>query len=99
MRQVKIAFLRDHLSAILASLRSQGEVTVLDRNDPVAIIYPAEEGRTEIQSARVARLIKEGVLTSAQGPVNARILETEPVQGVGQFSSSAIIEQDRQERV
>jgi prevent-host-death family protein len=75
MQAVKIADLKNNLSRHLARVRRGGELTVLDRDTPVARIVPfshgepgstrgagRQGGKTEA-SERIAELARQGVLS------------------------------------
>jgi prevent-host-death family protein len=72
MKQVRIADLKNNLSRHLAQVRRGGEITVYDRDTPVARIVPyvvpdgASAGRSGAAAAasaeRVAGLVRQGVL-------------------------------------
>jgi prevent-host-death family protein len=72
---VKIADLKNNLSRHLARVRRGSEITVYDRNTPVARILPyrAGDGRTATSpgaadeaTERVALLAKQGVLSAGR---------------------------------
>jgi prevent-host-death family protein len=73
MNMVKIADLKNNLSRHLARVRKGGELTVMDRNTPVARIIPfspadvaersASGGQTDQTAERIADLARQGVLS------------------------------------
>jgi prevent-host-death family protein len=74
MQAVKIADLKNNLSRHLAHVRKGGELTVLDRNTPVALIIPfthqdtrgkraGRSGQKPGAAERVATLARQGVLS------------------------------------
>jgi prevent-host-death family protein len=76
MQPVKIADLKNNLSRHLARVRRGGEITVLDRDTPVARIVPfthaetsgnraaARTGSKSTAAERVAALARQGVLSA-----------------------------------
>ena len=70
MEMVKIADLKNNLSRHLARVRRGGEITVYDRDTPVARIVPfvprpaagRRSGRDEQAAERVADLARQGIL-------------------------------------
>ncbi len=65
---VNIAHLKNNLSRHLARVRRGGEITVCDRDTPIARIVPFREtgqatGAGEAAAERIAGLVREGVLS------------------------------------
>jgi prevent-host-death family protein len=90
MKQVRIADLKNNLSRHLAQVRRGGEITVYDRDTPVARIVPyvvpdgASAGRSGAAAAasaeRVAGLVRQGVLSHGHPQAVADWLEAhEPI--------------------
>jgi len=46
MKKVKIAEFKSHLSAYLSQVRKGGEITVLDRKEPIARVIPFSSGES-----------------------------------------------------
>jgi antitoxin (DNA-binding transcriptional repressor) of toxin-antitoxin stability system len=70
MNMVKIADLKNNLSRHLAHVKQGGQITVLERDKPVARIIPfnpAEPGTAEAAdpavAERLAELVRQGILT------------------------------------
>jgi prevent-host-death family protein len=88
MQVVKIADLKNNLSRHLARVRRGGEITVYDRDTPVARIVPfvPDEARARRGSARdasgtaerIADLVREGVLSPGDTQALARWLDEHP---------------------
>jgi prevent-host-death family protein len=83
---VKIADLKNNLSRHLARVRRGSEITVYDRNTPVARILPyrpderATDGtrRDDEVPARVAMLVQQGVLSAGHPGALAEWVEAHP---------------------
>ena len=85
MRQVKIADLKNNLSRHLEGVRRGGELTVCDRETPVARLVPfapehAADGRVAEGdapgAARLADLVRQGIVFVGDLRVVATWLET-----------------------
>jgi len=87
MNVVNIAHLKNNLSRHLARVRRGGEITVYDRDTPVARIVPFVPGATPATPGatdtadRVADLVRQGVLSPGDPRAVASWLETRrPIQ-------------------
>ena len=88
MNQVKIADLKNNLSRHLARVRQGGEITVVDRDTPVARIIPflhhaqpnrAASSRRQAKSTeRLADLARQGVLSPGDSLALDRWLNDHP---------------------
>jgi prevent-host-death family protein len=85
MQMVKIADLKNNLSRYLARVRRGAEITVYDRNTPVARLVPfvagdARRGATKDTATqdRVADLVRQGVLSAGDTQALARWLDAHP---------------------
>jgi prevent-host-death family protein len=102
---VKIADLKNNLSRHLARVRRGGEITVLDRDTPVARIVPfvhgekpdrARPGIAESDTiergiaARIADLTRQGVLSPGDPKAVATWLEDHPPVRLPAGSPSAV---------
>jgi antitoxin (DNA-binding transcriptional repressor) of toxin-antitoxin stability system len=74
MKKVSISKLKNELSAILATIRSVGSITVCDRDQPVAVIYPPELSAVNDESGRAARLERAGIIRPARGRLDLKLL-------------------------
>jgi antitoxin (DNA-binding transcriptional repressor) of toxin-antitoxin stability system len=74
MKKVSISKLKNELSAILATLKSVGSITVCDRDQPVAVIYPPQLSALDNESGRVARLERAGIIGPARGRLDLKLL-------------------------
>jgi prevent-host-death family protein len=87
MQLVKIADLKNNLSRHLARVRRGGQITVMDRDTPVARLVPftpTEPGTgkaaTERTAARVDDLVRQGVLSPGDPrAVDAWLATRQPV--------------------
>jgi antitoxin (DNA-binding transcriptional repressor) of toxin-antitoxin stability system len=85
MALIKIADLKNNLSRHLQLVKQGGQITVLERDKPVARIIPfnpADAGPGDARDAatveRVAALVREGVLTPGDPAAAARWLDAHP---------------------
>lgn len=90
MGMVKIADLKNNLSRHLAHVRQGGQITVLDRETPIARIVPFVSGATAARrgggadagaAERMADLVRQGVLTPGDPKAAAAWLDShEPLE-------------------
>ncbi len=100
MKQVKIADLKNNLSRHLTRVRRGGEITVLDRDTPVARIVPfvhggpaarqTAGGTPDETAARVADLARQGILSPGDPQAVAKWLEQHPPTRRPRRSRSAV---------
>ncbi len=86
MNVVNIADLKNNLSRHLARVRKGGEITVMDRNTPVARIIPFAPARPAREQAgnrepdataqRIADLARQGVVSPGEPQTVAEWVET-----------------------
>jgi antitoxin (DNA-binding transcriptional repressor) of toxin-antitoxin stability system len=82
MALIKIADLKNNLSRHLAHVKQGGQITVLDRDTPVARIIPfnpagpADEATDPAGGDRMADLARQGILTLGDSPAAGRWLAT-----------------------
>jgi antitoxin (DNA-binding transcriptional repressor) of toxin-antitoxin stability system len=80
MALIKIADLKNNLSRHLAHVKQGGQITVLDRDTPVARIVPfnpagaADEATDPAVADRMAELARQGILTLGDSPAAGRWL-------------------------
>lgn len=77
MKRVSISKLKNDLSAIIAKLGSMGSITVYDRKQPVAVIYPAQ-ARTDDDQGRLSRLERSGIVERAKAGIDIKLVLSEP---------------------
>ncbi len=80
MNKVKIADLKNNLSRHLARVRRGGEITVLDRDTPVARIVPFVQARGSSQGDRAAAerlddLARQGIVSPGDPQALAQWLD------------------------
>lgn len=88
MNTVKIADLKNNLSRHLAQVRRGREITVFDRDTPVARLVPFVHGDTAARRApgqaatgaadRIAGLVRQGVLSPGDPQAVAGWMDTHP---------------------
>ena len=75
MRRVKIAELKDHLSAHLRSVENGDELEVTDRDRPIARIVPVPGGRAALRMKPPKRPFAE-IRDKRYAPANWKIRST-----------------------
>jgi len=97
MDRVSISQLKDQLSAYLKKVQAGETVVVMDRNTPVAQLAPLPQPSDE--SAWIAKLEAEGVLTPAKGPrLTIEELRRRRVVAPGAAVLEALLEERREGR-
>ncbi len=99
MKSVKIADLKNNLSRHLARVRQGAQITVLDRETPIARIVPfvpaapADAAGTETDPAaaeRITDLVRQGVLSPGDPRAFADWLDSHPPVRLPAGSPSAV---------
>ena len=100
MNLVKIADLKNNLSRHLARVRRGVEITVVDRDTPVARIVPFVHGERATRAAsstdktgvaeRMADLVRQGILSPGDSQGLARWLDRHPPVRLPAGSPSAV---------
>ena len=99
MNTAKIADLKNNLSRYLTRVRHGDEITVIDRDTPIARLVPfvhghapvtAKKGERDASAARIADLARKGVVAAAEaGGVAEWLDEHKPVR-IPKGSPSAV---------
>jgi prevent-host-death family protein len=99
MNAVKIADLKNNLSRHINRVRRGGEITVLDRDTPVARIVPfvhgegaarRDAGRDEVDAGRIADLARQGVISPGDPEALSDWLDRHPPLQMPAGSPSAV---------
>lgn len=95
MKTTTVAYLKEHLSALLRRVQQGETVLILSRGRPVGRLEPVRPSGDEADSARVARLERAGVLRPPSESVDWRpILKASPVRtNKGQSVLSALLDE------
>lgn len=71
---------KNRLSALLARVRRGARIVITDRGVPVAMLVPPDEAGTDTaSSARLAGLVRAGLVARRRRPVSRALLEARPV--------------------
>ena len=71
---------KNRLSALLARVRRGARIIITDRGVPVAMLVPPDEaGADTASSARLAGLVRAGLVARRRRPVTRALLEAPPV--------------------
>jgi antitoxin (DNA-binding transcriptional repressor) of toxin-antitoxin stability system len=94
---VKIADLKNNLSRHISHVRQGGQITVLDRDTPVARIVPflpaetaGQRGTEPATAERMADLARQGVLTLGDAPAAVEWLDAHPPLRLPRGSRGAV---------
>lgn len=79
MERVSVSNLKAHLSHYLRQVRKGGEVQVLDRGTPVAMLTALPPSKVREDDQRLQRLVESGVVRPGSGDAR-KILEEEPLE-------------------
>jgi prevent-host-death family protein len=77
MKKASITEAKNNLSALLDSVKSGSSVLIVDRGQPVARLEPVRGVASE-GDHRLARLIREGVVSPGRAAVPKEIFATRP---------------------
>ena len=99
MKKVSITEAKNGLSALIDGLKGGSRFLIVDRGRPVARLEPVTNGGHEEPDGRLSRLVREGVVRPARGPL-ARSLFSEPLPRPKDDLSvvAALIEERREGR-
>jgi prevent-host-death family protein len=71
MKKSSITETKNNLSRLLEEVKSGTTILILDRNKPVARLEPIAAD-SDTNSDRVARLVRQGLLSTAKHPLNVQ---------------------------
>jgi antitoxin (DNA-binding transcriptional repressor) of toxin-antitoxin stability system len=99
MKKVSITDAKNGLSALIDGLRGGSRFLIVDRGRPVARLEPVTSSGKEETDGRLSRLVREGVIRPARGPL-ARSLFSDPLPRSSSKASvvAALIEERREGR-
>ena len=98
MKTTTVAYLKEHLSALLRRVQRGETVLILNRGQPVGRIEPVRPAGDEGDSERVARLEKAGILRPpAELAGWGAILKPSPIRAEKGQSVLATLLEDRSE--
>jgi prevent-host-death family protein len=96
MKKASITEAKNNLSALIDGLKGGGSsVLIMDRGRPVARLQPVEHE----YEARLAGLVREGLVRPRRGPLPRMLLTTPPPAAKGRASVlEALLEERREGR-
>lgn len=94
MKSYNISYLKNNLSAILSKLHSTGgAVRILDRDTPIAIIYPYTEEDSE---RKLSELEEQGIITRPMQGVPDAFFSTARPKSMQQHDIVKMLIEDRE---
>lgn len=96
MTQVSVTELKSRLSQYLREVRRGGEVQILDRGRPVALLTGLPSPQAESADERRDRLVRAGILRPGRGNI-LQYLEEHPPLKLG-IDLSAALQEEREDR-
>jgi antitoxin (DNA-binding transcriptional repressor) of toxin-antitoxin stability system len=94
MKSYNISYLKNNLSAILAKLhKSGGAVRILDRDTPIAIIYPYAEQDVDL---KLSELEEQGIVTPPTQAIPDTFFNTARSKSVLKIDLAKMLIDDRE---
>jgi antitoxin (DNA-binding transcriptional repressor) of toxin-antitoxin stability system len=97
MKQASITEAKNNLSALIDGLKSGESVLIMDRGRPVAWLEAATGLSDGESDARVAQLIRQGLLRPRRKPLDLELLREPPPQTKSGVSAVEMLLQERRE--
>ena len=100
MKTTTVAYLKEHLSALLRRVQRGESLLILSRGQPVGRIEPIRPTGDEVDSDRMARLERAGVLRPPAETADWRpIMKASPIRArEGQSVLAALLDERREGR-
>src|SRR3954464_10626043 len=96
MKKASISDAKNGLSALIDSVKKGATVLIVDRGRPVARLEPVTSGRHADVDGRLGRLVRDGAVRPARGPLAKKVLTSPPPRARQHASAlSALIEERR----
>jgi prevent-host-death family protein len=96
MTVVSVSELKAHLSRYLREVRRGGEVQIVDRGKPIALLVAVVDRGREPEADQRRRLVANGILRAGDGRI-AEVLDEPPLDLP--VSLAAVLEQERGDRL
>jgi prevent-host-death family protein len=98
MKKASITEAKNHLSALIDSVKGGSPVLIVDRGRPVARLEPVN-GAASDDDARLARLVRDGIVRRARGGVHKGLFATNPPRArKGVSAVRALLDERREGR-
>ena len=94
MHKVNISYLKNNLSAILAKLNSYASVVIMDREAPVAVLYPYTS-KNSADIGHLADLERKGILRRSHKQLDLKLLKSKPPRLLQEVDVSQMLINDR----
>lgn len=99
MKTVSLSEAKNHLSALIDGLKEGSGVLIMDRGRPVARLEPVATGNNADDDARLARLIRKGIVRPARAKLPKSFFTDElPRLKGGASVVEALLEERREGR-
>ncbi|MBM3777868.1 MAG: type II toxin-antitoxin system Phd/YefM family antitoxin [Acidimicrobiia bacterium] len=96
MKKASITEAKNGLSALVDHVRGGASVLIVDRGRPVARLEPVGSAG-EDEGGRLARLVREGIVRPARGPLPTRLLRSRPPRAKPTSSGVRALLEERRE--
>ena len=96
MKKASITQAKNNLSALIDSVKGGSPVLIVDRGQPVARLEPVRGVASENDN-RLARLVREGVVSPARGGVPKELFATKPPSAKKGNSGVRVLLDERRE--
>jgi prevent-host-death family protein len=99
MKKVGITQAKNHLSALIDSVKGGAPILIVDRGRPVARLEPVMGGGGNEPDGRLSRLVRDGIVRPGRGQLPRLLLRDEPPAPKGGASAlTALIKERRDGR-
>lgn len=95
MKRASITEAKNGLSALIDRVRHGDAIVIEDRGVPVARLEPVSSAGPAASDGRLARLVRQGAIRPARGPVPRRVLAEPPPVPSGRASLSRVLLDER----
>lgn len=96
MKKASITEAKNNLSALIDGVKGGSPVLIVDRGQPVARLEPVK-GVAAGNDHRLARLVREGLVTPASGVVSKELFATRPPSAKKGHSGIRVLLDERRE--
>ena len=95
MKKASVTEAKNNLSALIDGLKNGSPVLIVDRGRPVARLEPVLSSSRSEDDARLARLVREGVVRPARKAVHKELLKSSPPRLTGAASAVRTLLEER----
>ena len=94
MRCVNISYLKNNLSAIIAQLKNTGNINIIDRDQPIAVLLPYSTTSSSLDLRHLKAMQKAGIVELPSESLNQNAIQ--PAQLSQPIDVVRIVIEDRE---